>query len=102
MPVGHVHHRAGLSHRAFARVELHFDKLHVLAVDAEVDLVSRPRLAGIGGGGGAAPPLRYAASDGTAAIGVQLVIPAVNTSVLPSAVPFSMLEMTSCSLTGPS
>src|SRR5207342_2516010 len=34
-----VHHRAGLGDRAFARVEFHFDELHVLADDAEVDLV---------------------------------------------------------------
>ena len=37
--VGHVHHRAGLGHGAFAGIELHLDELHVLAEDLEVDLV---------------------------------------------------------------
>jgi hypothetical protein len=58
-------------------------------------------LPGIGGGGDAAPPFSDDASCGTAMMGVQLLMPAVNTSVLPSAVPLSMFATTSCSLTGP-
>ena len=35
----HVHHRAGFGDGAFARIELDFDELHLVAVDLEVDVV---------------------------------------------------------------
>ena len=38
----HVHHRAGFGDRAFARIELDFDELHLAAVDLEVDVVRAP------------------------------------------------------------
>jgi hypothetical protein len=58
------------------------------------------------GGGGAArrvalPPERKAASSGTSVSGVQFFIPAVNTSVLPSIVPFRRFVITSSCETGP-
>jgi hypothetical protein len=38
-PVIHVHHAPGLGDRRFPRIQLHLDELHVVAVDAVVDLV---------------------------------------------------------------
>ena len=49
----------------------------------------------------ALPPVRYAASSGTSLSGVQFFMPAVNTSVLPSIVPFRRLVITSSCETGP-
>ena len=101
----HVHHRAGLGHGALARIELDLDELHLAAEDPEVDLVRaaaghdrRRRRRG-----GALPRRRSrnAASCGTSLSGVQFVMPAVNTSVLPSIVPFRRLVTTSSCDTGP-
>ena len=36
---GHVHHRPGLGHGTFTGVQLHLDKLHVVAVNAVVHVV---------------------------------------------------------------
>ena len=40
-PVVHVHHAARLGHRGFHRVELHFDVLHVVAVNFVVHFLHR-------------------------------------------------------------
>jgi hypothetical protein len=34
-----IYHAAGLSHRGFTRVQLHFDELHVVAENLVVDFV---------------------------------------------------------------
>ena len=104
MPRRHVHHRAGFGDRALAGIELDLDELHLAADDLEVDLVRatarhrrwRRRRRPVP----AAPPLRYAASCGTSLSGVQFVMPAVKTSVLPSMLPFRGSSPSSCD-TGP-
>ena len=100
----HVHHRPGLCDRALARIELHFDELHLAADDAEIDFVraaARHDRRRRRRRGRLVPPVRKAASCGTSFSGVQLLIPAPNTSVLPSIVPFLRFVITSSWDTGP-
>ena len=55
----HVHHRAGFGDRAFTRIELDLDELHLVAVDLEVDVVRATARRG----GGTNTPAAAAAAD---------------------------------------
>ena len=103
----HVHHAARLGDDALARIELDLDELQVLAVDRVADLVralaKRPRARArpIGGGGIGGAPAAAPASCGTSPSGVQLVMPAVKTSVAREISPMRRRLTTSPSGIGP-
>ena len=98
----HVHDRAGFGHGRFAGVELDLDELHLVAVDVEVDVV-RAAPGGLGGGIGPAekPCVTNGAKAGTSFTFCQFAMPAVNTSVSASMLPFRRLAMISSWVTGP-
>ena len=85
---------AGFGDRAFTRIELDLDELHLVAVDLEVDVVRaaagrRRRRRRRGGRRRAAPPTN--AREGRHVLDLLPVAPcpAVNTSVSASMLPFA-------------